>query len=94
MFCSLEEISEKKGKNQYSDPIDKGKHKASDEENPSGGETLVFIKCFKCGESGHRENECNNKVPRCFKYGMKGHTVENCKSDGPTCYNCGEQGSH
>lgn len=42
-------FSEKKGKNQYrgklySTPVDKGKHMASYDKRPSGGETFATIK--------------------------------------------------
>lgn len=54
----------------------------SNDKKPSEGETLDFI---KCGESGHRANECKNKVMRCFKCGKTGHCIVDCKSGGLTC---------
>lgn len=86
-------VSERKGNNRYcgklySAPTDKGKHKASYEENLSRGETLAYAKCFKCGGVGLHANKCKNNVLRCFKCGRTGHRIADCKSVKPTCYNC------
>lgn len=90
-------LYEGKGKNQYhgkpySAPTHKGKQRILDEKRPSGWETPASIMWFKCGELGHRANECQNNVLRCFKYGKKCHHIVDCKSIGTTCYNYGEQG--
>lgn len=71
LFSHYKSIREKKRKNQYcgkpySAPADRRRHRASDEKRPSGEETLVVVKCFKCGESSHHANDYNNKVLRCF----------------------------
>ncbi|XP_050896156.1 uncharacterized protein LOC127102878 [Lathyrus oleraceus] len=90
-------VSERKGRDQYhgksySPPAERGKQSVVDEKNPSGGETISSIKCFKFDELGHRSNEYRNNVLRCFKCGKIGHHITGCKSVRPTCYNCGEQG--
>ncbi|XP_050892992.1 uncharacterized protein LOC127098435 [Lathyrus oleraceus] len=90
-------VSERKGNNQfrgkpYSALTDKGKQRTIDDKKPSGGVTLASVKCFRCGESGHRANECKNYVLRCFKCGKTGYRVVYSKSDGPIFYNCGEIG--
>lgn len=93
-FVHYKSLSEKKAKNQYHSKsynasTDKGKHRASDEKKLSMGDTSTSI---KCGELGHRANECKNKVLRYFKYGKPRQSISDCKNDGLTCYNCGEQG--
>ncbi|XP_058750120.1 uncharacterized protein LOC131623123 [Vicia villosa] len=90
-------LNEKKRKNQdngkpYANPAGKGKHKISDEKNPSGGGASSLVKCYRCVESGHRSNECENKVLRCYKCGKTCYRASECKNDSPTCFNCGEQG--
>ncbi|XP_050876727.1 uncharacterized protein LOC127080451 [Lathyrus oleraceus] len=66
-FAHYKSLSEKKGKGQfrgkpYVTPVDKGKQKASYGKKTSGGGAPASIKCFNCGEMGHRANEFNNKV--------------------------------
>ncbi|XP_050908429.1 uncharacterized protein LOC127122066 [Lathyrus oleraceus] len=73
-------ISERKGKNQYcgksySTPADKGKQRISDDKKPSEGDTPAFVKWFKCGELGHRANECKNNIMKCFKCGKTCHIL-------------------
>ena len=62
--------------------------------------------CFRCGEPGHKANECQNG-PRnsnnvtCGSCGTQGHTSQNCMRKvankprpGVTCYACGEAGHY
>ena len=88
-------LSEKKNKDRgspYASPNGKGKQKVADEKKPSGGESPIAGKCFRCGEPGHRADSCTKKVLRCFRCGQAGHRVTECKDAGPTCFNCGEKG--
>ena len=90
-------MSEKKEKGQfrgkpYATPADKGKQKVSDGKKPSGGAGSIPVKCYKCGEPGHKANVCNNSVLRCHRCGQKGHRIGDCPNDVPTYFNCGEQG--
>ncbi|XP_050919045.1 uncharacterized protein LOC127136541 [Lathyrus oleraceus] len=68
-FVHYKSVSKRKGNNQYrgkpySALDEKGKQRDSDEKNPSVGETLASVKCFKCGKLGHCTNECKNNVLR------------------------------
>lgn len=40
----------------------------------------VVVKCFNCGASGHRSQECRRKTegPKCFKCGRFGHKSDAC----------------
>ena len=88
-------LSEKKEKGQfrgkpYATPADKGKQKVSDGKKQSGGAGSVPIKCYKCGDPGHKADMCT--TPRCYRCGKKGHQSRDCPDEGPTCFNCGEKG--
>ncbi|XP_050875582.1 uncharacterized protein LOC127079213 [Lathyrus oleraceus] len=94
-------LSENKGKAKnsgkpYGNSSNKGKHKADQKEaggkEKSGGRTLVSVRCFKCGEFGHRIFECKSTIVNCFKCGKPSHGVVECKSNSLTCYNYGEHG--
>lgn len=76
----------------YSAQDDKWKYRVVEDKKPNGGETLTFVKCFKCDKLGQHDNEFRNKVLRGFKYGKTGHHILDCKSFGTTYYNCDEQG--
>ncbi|XP_058750119.1 uncharacterized protein LOC131623122 [Vicia villosa] len=54
------ELIEKKGKKPMDrgKPYDKGNPKAGDGKRPSGGDSGDFVRCYNCGEVGHRRNEC------------------------------------
>lgn len=87
-------MNEKKEENQnhgkpYANLAGKEKQKVFDEKKPCGGGTPALIKCYRYGESGHRSNECENKVLRYYKCGKTGHRASEYNNDGPTCFNCG-----
>ncbi|XP_050909703.1 uncharacterized protein LOC127123536 [Lathyrus oleraceus] len=46
----------------YSAPTDIGKQRVEDEKKHSGGGTIAYVKCFKCGEFNHHANECKDSV--------------------------------
>ena len=61
--------------------------------------------CFRCGESGHKANECSNRTRgnnmTCAACGNQGHTAQDCmrrpqnnQKTGITCYACGETGHY
>jgi hypothetical protein len=67
------------------------KQKVEDEHEQSGGEDSKPVRCFRCGETGHKIAECQTEVPRCFKCGKFGHLADECRST-VTCFNCKETG--
>ncbi|XP_058733273.1 uncharacterized protein LOC131604876 [Vicia villosa] len=75
------ELVYKKGKK----PMDKGKPygkgnpRAGGWKKPSGGDSGALVRCYRCGEPGHRVHECKSKEKRCFKCGKAGHLVGDCK---------------
>ncbi len=61
--------------------------------------------CFRCGEAGHKANECSNRQrggnPTCSSCGNAGHSAQDCmrragnnQKNGVTCYACGESGHY
>lgn len=78
--------SERRGKEQnrgkpYSVSADKGKQKlqprGKTEKETSGGDTRPPLRCFSCGEEGHRSFECKEGV-KCFNCNEPGHISTNC----------------
>src|SRR3954468_3975668 len=88
------ELVDKKGKK----PMDRGKPygrgnpRAGDWKRPSGGDSGAPVRCYNCGETGHRRNECKSGEKKCFKCGKAGHIASDCRMKIVTCYNCGEEG--
>lgn len=64
----------------YSASTDNGKKRVIDEKKSSEEGTPTSVKCFKCGELDHYDNDCRSSVLRCFKCGKTGHRVADCKS--------------
>lgn len=96
-YAHYKSVSGRNGENKYkgkpySAPADRGKQRVADEKKPSGEGTLASVKYFKCGELGHRANECKNNILRCFKCGKTHHYAVGCMIDGPNCHNYSEQG--
>jgi hypothetical protein len=84
-------LSDKKWKG-----LDRGKPYDNKRENVagnnSGGEMKRGdVKCYKCGELGHKFYECPKKKDKCYNCGKFGHRSDACKV-GVICFNCGEKG--
>ncbi|XP_058768440.1 uncharacterized protein LOC131642183 [Vicia villosa] len=50
-------------------PYGKGNLKASGWERPSGGESSAPVRCYRCGEAGHRIHECKSEEKKCYRGG-------------------------
>ncbi|XP_058757167.1 uncharacterized protein LOC131630406 [Vicia villosa] len=50
-----------------------GRGKAVDRNKPSGGDSSAFVRCYNCGEIGHRKNDCKLDRKKCFKCDKVAH---------------------
>src|ERR1044072_1337507 len=73
-------------------PYDKNNQKSGGWKKSNGGDSGSSIKCYKCGETGHRMVDCKSNDKKCFKCGKLGHVANDCRVRVVTCYNCGEEG--
>ncbi|XP_058784978.1 uncharacterized protein LOC131659869 [Vicia villosa] len=88
------QLVDKRGKKPMDrgNPYDKGNSKAGDYKRPSRGDSSPPVRCYNCGETGHRRNECKSREKKCIKYGKEGHIASDCRMNTVTCYNYGEEG--
>jgi hypothetical protein len=70
----------------------KDKQKFADKREQSGGGDSNPLRCFRCGEIGHRVAECQETTSKCFRCGKSGHMANECRSSTVTCFRCGEPG--
>jgi hypothetical protein len=49
------------------------------QQQPKKQQFLPHIRCFKCGERGHRISECSSPQFKCFNYEGFGHLAKDCK---------------
>jgi hypothetical protein len=76
-------VSEKNGRDQsrgkpYNIPTDKEKQKKGTGEKEASGEDVRSpLRCFNCGDPGHRVTECKIGV-KCFNYNELGHISTQC----------------
>lgn len=69
-----------------------GNQKHGSGKKPSGGDSTAPVRCFRCGQAGHRIHEWKSTESKCFKCGKGGHLAADCRVNNMTCYNCGEVG--
>ena len=50
------------------------------------------LKCFNCGDLGHRMSDCMRDMKKCTNCGNIGHVAVDCRRGKVTCFNCGEPG--
>src|SRR3954465_5957451 len=86
------ELVDRKGKKHMDRGKPYGRGKPVDWKKPSGGDSSARIRCYNCGEMGHRRNECKLNQKKCFKCEEVGHVAADCKKRVVTCYNGGEEG--
>src|SRR3954466_1642934 len=88
------ELVDKKGKKPMDrgTPYGRGNPRVGNWRRPSGGDSGAPFRCFNCGETGHKRDECKKEEKKCFKCGRVGHVAPDCKMRTVTCYNCGEEG--
>ena len=77
-------MNERKGKQPfrggpYVTPADKGKQRGTFDKRQSGGGSYNPLRCFKCGELGHRQFECKKDVKKCSNCGGIGHVLADCR---------------
>ncbi|MCI56730.1 cellular nucleic acid-binding protein, partial [Trifolium medium] len=75
-----------KGQDRGKPYFDKGKKVAE----YSGGRRKFTSQCYRCGEMGHKIQECPKKADKCYNCGKWRHRSEVC-SEKVTCWNCGEE---
>lgn len=68
----------------------KGNLKHSGGKRPSGGDSGAPVKCYRCGQTGHRVHECKSTERKCFKCGRAEHLAAECNERMITCFNYGE----
>ena len=85
---------DRKGKKQMDrgKPYDRSNQRPGGWKKFGGGDSSSSIKCYKCGETGHRMMDCKSNDKKCFKCGKLGHVANDCRVRVVTCYNCGEEG--
>src|ERR1044072_6366264 len=85
---------DRKGKQQMDrgKPYDRSNQRSSGWKKSSGGDSSSSVRCYKCGETGHRMVDCKSNDKKCFKCGKFGHVANDCRVKVVTCYNCGEEG--
>lgn len=77
-------VSEKKSGNQNCDKLyeallgkgkQKFKQKTTNMKETNGVDTFVALRCFKCGGTSRRANECKSTRQKCFKCEKQGHYI-------------------
>ncbi|XP_058754430.1 uncharacterized protein LOC131627607 [Vicia villosa] len=73
------ELVDRKGKKHMDRGKPYGRGKAVDGKKPSGGDSNALVRCYNCGEMGHRRHECKLDQKKCFKCDKVGHIAADCK---------------